>query len=113
MDLNFSYNQEKKKEKKTNPYMTKVPEYDTENADDDAWMKFAKMLDKVDVKKEFGGHENTCTKTNKFYKLLEATTAMIFKKKKAYEDEETVEESKTGLPNNNILVKELPANERN
>ena len=28
--------------------MTKVPEYDTENADDDDWMKFAKMLDKVE-----------------------------------------------------------------
>ena len=51
-DLNFSYNTEKKKEKKKNPYETKVPEYDTENADDEEWLRFQKALDKVDVDKD-------------------------------------------------------------
>ena len=44
-DLNFSYNTEKKKEKKKNPYATRVPEYDTENADDEEWLRFQKALD--------------------------------------------------------------------
>ena len=97
-DLNFSYNTEKKKEKKKNPYETKVPEYDTENADDEDWLRFQKALDKVDVEKEFGGHENTYSKTSKFYKLLESISALVFKKKKAYQDEEEVQ--KTGIETN-------------
>ena len=82
IDLNFSYNLDSKKKKKENPYFTKVPEYDTENADDEDWLRFAKLLDQVDVQKEFGGNENTYSKTIKFYKLLEATSALVFKKKK-------------------------------
>ena len=51
MDLNLSYNLEKKKMRKINPYYTKVPEYDIENATEEDWMRFAKLLDKVDVEK--------------------------------------------------------------
>ena len=107
MDLNFSYNLDKKAEKKTNPYQTKVPEYDTENADDDDWLNFAKMLDKVDIKTEFGGPQNTHTKTVKFYNLLEATTALIFKKKKAFEDDEETETTPNNAGPNNKIPKKI------
>ena len=107
MDLNFSYNSEKKKEKQSNPYHTKVPEYETTNATEEDWMRFAKLLDKVDVEKEFGGRENTYSKTNKFYKLLEATTAIVFKKNKAFEEDKKPETEVEDKVSSNKIPKQI------
>ena len=95
-DLRFSYNIDKKKKKRENPYKTKVYEYETEKGDEEDWMRFEKLLDIIDVEREFGGAENVQSKVRKFYDLLETTTAMIFQKKKAFEDDMGVEEKEKG-----------------
>ena len=96
-----------KKMRKINPYYTKVSEYDIENATEEDWMRFAKLLDKVDVEKEFGGSENTYSKTTKFYKLLVATTDLLFKKKKAFEDETDTVNKEEGNGSNNKIPKKV------
>ena len=58
-DLNFSYNLEEKREKKENPYKTKIYVYEVEKGDEEDWMRFAKLLDQINIEKEFGGQENT------------------------------------------------------
>ena len=94
-DLNFSYNLDEKKEKKQNPYKSKVYEYECEMADEEDWMRFAKLLDKTNVEKEFGGFENVHTKVHKFINLLESLSALVFRKKKAFlEEEENGENNK-------------------
>ena len=45
---------------------------------------------------KFGGAENVEKKVNKFYDLLETTTAMIFQKKKAFEDNVDLETKEKG-----------------
>ena len=86
-ELRFSYNIAKHKKKRENPYKTKVYEYETEKGDEEDWMRFEKLLDLIDIEGEFGGAENVEKKVNKFYDLLETTTAMIFPKKKAFNDD--------------------------
>ena len=87
-DLNFSYNLDVKREKKTNPYKSRIYEYETEMADEEDWMRFSKLLDKTNVEEEFGGLQNVHTKIHKFIQLLESLTALVFKKKKAFQEEE-------------------------
>jgi hypothetical protein len=86
-DLRFSYNIEKHQKKRENPYKTKVYEYETEKGDEEDWMRFEKLLDLIDIEGEFGGAENVEKKVKKFYDLLETTTALVFPKKKAFDDD--------------------------
>ena len=83
-DLRFSFNVQKLKKKKENPYHTKLYEFDVENGDAEDWMRFEKLLDLIDVEKEFGGPMKVDEKVKKFYDLLEATTALVFQKKKIF-----------------------------
>ena len=50
-------------------------------------MRFEKLLDLINIEKEFGGAKNVEEKIKKFYELLETTSAIVFKKKKGFEDE--------------------------
>ena len=50
-------------------------------------MRFEKLLDLINIDKEFGGAENVEKKVKKFYDLLETTTALVFPKKKAFDDD--------------------------
>ena len=45
-------------------------------------MRFAKLLDQINIEREFSGPENTQVKIDKFYSLLEAITSLVFQKKK-------------------------------
>ena len=55
------------------------------------------------MEKDFGGPANTHSKISKFYKLLESTAALLFKKKKALEEEDEIEnEVKEQHPKNKI-----------
>ena len=57
---------------------------------------------------KFGGAENVEKKVNKFYDLLETTTAMIFQKKKAFEDNVDLETKEKGnkIPKENPTINE-------
>ena len=57
---------------------------------------------------KFGGAENVGKKVNKFYDLLETTTAMIFQKKKAFEDNVDLETKEKGnkIPKENPTINE-------
>ena len=88
-DLRFSFNIEKQKKKRENPYKTKVYEYETEKGDEEDWMRFEKLLDLIDIEKEFGRAENVEKKVKKLYDLLESTTSLVFPKKKMFDDTET------------------------
>ena len=106
-DLNFSYNIEVKKEKKVNPYKTKVYEYETENADEEDWLRWQKLLDDVNIENEFGGPENTETKVSKFFTLIESLTALVFKKKKSFQDLEEREKGENKKQTNNKIPKRI------
>ena len=97
-DLRFSFNIERQKKNRENPYKTKVYEYDTEKGDEEDWMRFEKLLDLIDIEKEFGGAENVERKVKKFYDLLETTTAMVFPKKKAFDTNLETEEKGNKIP---------------
>ena len=57
-------------------------------------MRFEKLLDLIDIEQEFGGAENVEKKVKKFYDLLEETTALVFQKKKAFDDTESSKKDK-------------------
>ena len=65
-------------------------------------------LDLINIDREFGGAENVEKKVNKFYDLLETTTAMIFQKKKAFEDNVDLETKEKGnkIPKENPTINE-------
>ena len=86
-NLSFTYNKDNIKKKRENPYKTKIYEYDTEQGDEEDWMRFEKLLDLINIEKEFGGAKNVEEKIKKFYELLETTSAIVFKKKKGFEDD--------------------------
>ena len=50
-------------------------------------MRFEKLLDLIDVQKEFGGPMKVEEKVKKFYDLLEATTALVSQKRKNFSEE--------------------------
>ena len=85
-ELSFTFNKDNRKKKRENPYKTKVYEYDAEEGDDEDWMRFEKLLDLINIEKEFGGSENVDEKIKKFYDLLETSSALVFKKKKGFEE---------------------------
>ena len=57
-NLSFTYNKDNIKKKRENPYKTKIYEYDTEQGDEEDWMRFEKLLDLINIEKEFGGAKN-------------------------------------------------------
>ena len=91
--LNFSYNDMTKVAKPTNPYSTKIFEYNLFDADHEDWVKFEAILkthtENFEVETE---GDNTDIKLEKFYKHLERATAIIFEKKKDFIEEENKDE---------------------
>ena len=61
-------------------------------------MRFAKILDQINIEKEFGGPENTQVKVDKFYSLLEATTALVFRRKKIFDEEPENKVNRNKIP---------------
>ena len=51
VSLNFTLNAEKEEEKVTNPYSTKLYEYETNNATDKEWGRFEYVLNNIDKDK--------------------------------------------------------------
>ena len=87
VNMNFTYNQEVKNEKVTNPYNTKIFEYNSNEADDEDWERFKQYLEDVDVETEFDGM-NANDGLKRIYFLLEKASDICLKKKVEFEDED-------------------------
>ena len=94
--LNFSYNQETKVKKVSNPYSTKIFEYETSNNDEATWRRFDAIL--MAITKDFDDETksvNTDEKLQNFYIHLEKATSIVFDKKKDFQEMEDKAESET------------------
>ena len=93
--LNFTYNAETKKKKVTNPYSTKVYEYNLNEASENDWKRFNAILESVSKDFEVETrNENAEVKLAKVYEYVERATHVVFMKKKIFEDETEKEEIK-------------------
>ena len=94
LELNFSYNTNKKSTKTVNPMSTKVYEYDLKNATEADWTRFNKVLEEVTKNfEEETSKDNTEEKLQKVYKHTERATSIVFEKKKDFMDEQKEEQS--------------------
>ena len=110
--LNFSYNNLNKVEKATNPYSTKIFEFNISEADLEDWEKFEAILDTSTVNFESETkNDNTETKLEKFYSHLERATAIVFEKKKDFIE---IEDKDEGIDINKQTTKnKIPKHIRN
>ena len=106
VEMNFTYNKEKKSTKSVNPTATRIYEYDLKNATNDDWMKFSKVLEEVAKSFEEETKEaNTEEKLLKLYSHAERATAIVFQKKKDFIDEEEAKKKESMKPRNKIPKK--------
>ena len=84
--MNFSFKEEKE-EKATNPYSTKVYEYNLRDADDEDWEKFEAILDALNYE-EKSVNLSVEKKLEMLYKMLEDTTDIMMDKRKEFTNEE-------------------------
>ena len=105
ISLNFSYNSKTKVPKIKNPYTTKVYEYNLAEAIESDWRRFETVLEGLsrDFEEETK-NKNIESKLSKLYENVERATAIVFKKKKDFE-EENVDEGKTKKTKNKIPLK--------
>ena len=86
--LNFTYNAQIKKKKVTNPYTTKVYEYNLNEASENDWKRFNAILESVSKNfEEETKNENADVKLAKVYEYVERATHVVFMKKKIFEEE--------------------------
>ena len=79
--MNFTYNMETKVEKATNPYSTKMFEYNTKDADEEDWERFAHFLENSNYEANLEG-KDADEKLKYFYKTLEEVTELTMNRKK-------------------------------
>ena len=94
--LNISYNAKTEKKKVTNPFTTKVYEYNLTEATERDWKRFSAMLESVsrDFEEETK-NESADLKLAKVYEYVEKATAMVFSKKEVFEERTEPEEDET------------------
>ena len=103
--LNFTYNRETKVPKVKNPYTTKVYEYNLFEATESDWMRFETVLAGISGNfEEETKNENVERKLAKVYENVERATAIVFKKKKDFE-EEAVEDNPKRMSKNKIPMR--------
>ena len=101
--LNFTYNAQIKKKKVTNPYSTKVFEYNLNEATENDWKRFDAIF--RNVSKDFEAetrNENADVKLAKVYEYVERATHVVFMKKKIFEEETEKEEEEIHVTKNKI-----------
>jgi hypothetical protein len=86
-NLNFSYNQEKKDKKVVNPYNTKIFEYNTKEADDEDWERFAQHVGYLDPEEKLSGKKPT-EMLKKIYAILEKASEVCLKKEADFEEDD-------------------------
>ena len=109
MSLNFSYNQPTKTAHVTNPYSSKIYEYDTKNADEEDWARFEHHL------QQFNEEELDNMKTEDqlqlFYSLLEEACEKCLNKKPEFlekeENSDKENESDHQKKSKNFIPKEV------
>ena len=93
------------KKKVTNPFTTKVYEYNLTEATERDWERFSAMLESVsrDFEEETK-NENADIKLAKVYEYVEKATAIVFRKKEVFEDrtEPNDDETKAKVTKNKI-----------
>ena len=90
--MNITYNtQEENKADKVNPYFTKLQDFNFEDAGDEDWFRWTRLLGSVDFEEETKSMSTNC-KLQRFYDILESTAELIFKKKE-YLEKQQVEEN--------------------
>ena len=104
--MNFNYKTETKEEKATNPYSTKIYEYNTRDADDEDWEKFEAILDALDYEKR-ANNKNVEEKLNIMLKMFEETTDIMMEKKKEFSDEAENEDGDERPDTRNFITKKV------
>ena len=101
--LNISYNVQAEKKKVTNPFTTKVYEYNLTEATERDWERFSAMLESVsrDFEKETK-NENADIKLAKVYEYVEKATAVVFRKKEIFEEKTEPNEDEAKVTKNKI-----------
>ena len=85
--MNFTYNAESKKKNVTNPYTTKVYEYNLNEASENDWKRFNAILENMSKDFEVETRNgNADVKLAKVYEYVERATHVVFMKKKIFEE---------------------------
>ena len=108
VELNFSYNTERKSTKSINPMTTNIYEYDLKNATINDWNRFDKVL--AEISKDFETEtkeSDTEEKLKKVYEHAVRATSIVFQKKEDFRDDLNTEKEEEILKPKNKIPKKI------